>query len=52
MITIEIEKDKMPQYSCELAQLYLTEGYARKAVETLQHAKNEDPDDLEVTMAF
>ena len=41
-----------PEYSCELAQLYLAEGYTRKAIETLLKAKENDPDRVEVLLAL
>lgn len=49
---IEMEKGKVPECSCELAQLYLAEGYARKAIEVLRCAKDENPDDLRVSVAL
>jgi tetratricopeptide (TPR) repeat protein len=49
---IRTEKGHKPEYSCELAQLYLAEGYAQKAVETLQQAKEQNPDRLDVQLAL
>lgn len=49
---LAMEKGSAPEYSCELAQLYLAEGYTRKAIETLRHAKNQNPDELEVLLAL
>ena len=49
---IEMEKGKSPEYACELAQLYLTEGYVRKAIETLRRAKNENAEDVRVLLAL
>jgi tetratricopeptide (TPR) repeat protein len=49
---IAMEKGKAPEYSCELAQLYLAEGYARKAVETLRRAENQNPEDVRVLLAL
>lgn len=49
---LRIEKGNKPEYSCELAQLYLVEGYAKKAVEILQQAKELNPDRPDVLLAL
>jgi tetratricopeptide (TPR) repeat protein len=45
-------EENAPEYSCELAQLYLAEGYTRKAIDTLMKAKTRDPDCLKVLLAL
>lgn len=42
----------MPGYYCELAQVYLTEGYTRQAIEQLQRAKELAPGSIEVALAL
>ena len=49
---IKLERGDAPEYSCELAQLYLAEGYPRKAIETLQEAKQINPDRLDILMTL
>lgn len=49
---IKMEKGDAPQYSCELAQLYLAEGDARKAIATLQQAKQKNAERLDVLLAL
>jgi tetratricopeptide (TPR) repeat protein len=49
---IRLEKGNAPDYSLELAQLYLAEGYARKAVETLLRAKEKSPDRIDLWLVL
>jgi tetratricopeptide (TPR) repeat protein len=49
---IPMEKGYAPEYSCELAQVYLVEGYTRKAIEVLRAAKDQSPDRIDVLLAL
>ena len=49
---IRMEQGNAPEYSCELAQLYLAEGYTRRAVEVLRQAKQQNPERLDVVLAL
>lgn len=49
---IQLEKGTAPEYSLELALLYMTEGYTRKAIETLQQAKEKSPEHIEIYLAL
>jgi tetratricopeptide (TPR) repeat protein len=49
---IAMEKGDAPEYSCELAQLYMADGDTQKAIATLQQAKRQNPDRLDVILAL
>lgn len=49
---IQMEKGNAPEYSCELAQLYLAAGYLGKAIETLRRAKEQNPNRVDVLLAL
>jgi Flp pilus assembly protein TadD len=49
---IKMENGNAPDYSCQLAQLYLAEGDAQKAIATLQQAKQQNPERLDVLLAL
>jgi tetratricopeptide (TPR) repeat protein len=48
---IQMEKGNAPEYSCELAQLYIAEGETQKAIATLQQAKGRNPERVDVLLA-
>jgi len=49
---IRMEKGDAPEYSCELAQLYVAEGATQKAIAVLREAEQHNPDRLDVRVAL